>query len=144
MGLNQIRWKETAILLVPELTEAITEADTPYSLWFELWDAFKAAYNEPRNSSLIARIYEYADWCETQPRGETADDDLLTCVSVCFFEEIPTCEPARDDMPNWFTEEDFKDMRDVFRYHFSDAEFEKIEAGFAGRTFRCPDQNGLE
>ena len=76
MVLDQIKWKETATLLMPELAEALTSADTPYSLWFVLWDTFKVAYNEPRNGSLIARIYKYADWCETQPRGETAAEDF--------------------------------------------------------------------
>jgi hypothetical protein len=149
MGLNETSWKETALLMVPELmapelTRTIDQAGTPYLLWFELWSLFKAAYNEPRNGSLIKRIYKYADWCEMQPRGATAVDDLLTCASVCFYEELPTCEPAREDMPNWFTEKDFRDMRDVFRYHFTDEEFEKIEADFAGRTFRGRDWDDLE
>lgn len=136
MGLEQTPWKETAIRVMPEHATVLAEADTPYSLWIELWFLFEAAYREPRDVSLIERIYKYADWCELQPRGETADDDLLTCVSVCFYEHIPTCEAAREDLPNWFSKEDFINMRSVFRYFFNEDEFKKIEEEFVGRTFR--------
>jgi hypothetical protein len=77
---------------------------------------------------------------EVKPRQRI----LLTVVSVCFLEEIPTCEPAWDDIPNWFTEEDVRGLRDVFRYHFTDTEYAKIEASLAGRTFRSPDDIVLE
>jgi hypothetical protein len=123
-------------LTMPEIAGRIAEAVTPYLLWFELWDLFKAAYSEPKNSSLIERIYKYASWCDVQPRGETADSDMLTCVAVCFYEEIPAFEPAREDMPNWFTEADFRAMRGVLSYKFTDDDYREIEKGFDGHAFR--------
>jgi hypothetical protein len=69
-------WRETAYELLPELAEKITdpEIDTPYLLWFEIRDAFARAYDaSPRDESLISRIYQYADWCMTAPRGENGD-----------------------------------------------------------------------
>jgi hypothetical protein len=42
--------------MMPELAATIAAVETPYSLWFALWDAFRAAYDEPLDHSLIARI----------------------------------------------------------------------------------------
>lgn len=76
------------------------QADTPYLLWFELREAFERVYEEsPRGELLIRRIYQYSDWCCSQPRGKTAEDNPLTCVAVCFYEHIPTHTAAREDMP---------------------------------------------
>jgi hypothetical protein len=136
MSLEQIPWRETALRAMPEYAEQIRGAETPYMLWMEIFPLFEAAYNEPRDISLIERIYKYAAWCETQLGGETAADDLATCIHVCFYEHIPQCEAARDDIPNWFTQEEFTAMRGTFSYTFTDEEYSKIEKGFDGRSFR--------
>ena len=119
-------WRETALRLLPELAEPIGEAENPYQLWFGLWDAFRAAYGPPRDDGLIRRVYEYAQWCEQAPRGETATDDLFTTVVVCFFEEIPTDAQARADMPRWFTYEEVRDAREVFSYMAGAAVYEEL------------------
>ncbi len=69
-----------------ELRETIAEAETVMSLWIELRDAFDAAYREPRNDDLIARIYSYADWCLSAPRNDDARHDPSTAVVVAFYE----------------------------------------------------------
>ena len=117
-------WKETALEMLPELSDAINAAETPYRLWFDLHAAFEQAYDaSPRNESLIGRIYEFHHWCADAPRGETAADDLLTCVVVCFVEHIPQHPAARADMPRWFSYQDFIGAEQVFRYHLSEQEF---------------------
>src|SRR5215469_566310 len=84
-------WRETAEAKFPELRDAVHEAENAYMLWFELRLAFERAYeSEPRNESMIRRVYEFANWCDKQPRGETAEDDLLTVVAVCFYEHLPS------------------------------------------------------
>jgi hypothetical protein len=120
-------WKQKAKELLPELVEAVEEADTPYLLWFELREAFERAYDRsPRNESLIRRIYQYSDWCVEQPGGRTADDDLLTCVAVCFYEHIPQHPEAREDMPRWWRAEDLKEPS-IFQYHLSEKEFRDLQ-----------------
>jgi hypothetical protein len=126
-------WRETAYELLPELGEKITdpEIDTPYLLWFELCRAFDKAYDtSPRNDSLISRIYQYADWCVTAPRGETATDDLLTCTCVCFYEHIPRHPAARDDMPRWIPYQDFVRSEQIFRYNLTEDEFLALKQHF--------------
>ncbi len=120
-------WRETALEMLPELAEDIYEAETPYTAWFSLRLAFEKAYDDsPRDESLIARVYAYSDWCGRAPRGETAADDLLTCVSVCFLEHIPEHPAARADMPRWFTLEELLGSREVFVYTIGESGFAEL------------------
>jgi hypothetical protein len=125
-------WREKADQMFPELVSQFEEADTPYLLWFELRSAFEKAYDKtPRDEALIRRIYMYSDWCCDQPRGQTAEDDLLTCVGVCFYEHIPQHPAAREDMPRWWRAEDIQEPS-IFQYHLSDEEFRELRS-FMGR-----------
>jgi hypothetical protein len=124
-------WREEAERLLPELAENAREAETPYLLWFDIREGFENAYEQtPRNESLIRRVYHFASWCDTQPQGQTADDDLTTCVAVCFYEHIPQHPEARMDMPRWFSLRVFEGMEHVFRYHLSDGEFRILRRYF--------------
>ena len=100
--------------------------ETPYSLWSNLSDVFKRAYEYPYKEADIRAIYEYADWSWSQPRGETSDDDLLTCIAVCFYEHIPQIEPAVKDLPRWFKLSEIITMREIFSYHVGEAGFERM------------------
>ena len=130
-------WKQKAEEMFPELVSRFEEADTPYLLWFELQDAFEQAYEQsPRDESLIRRIYRYSDWCADQPRGQTAEDDLLTCVAVCFYEHIPQHPAAREDMPRWWRAEDLAVGPHVMQYHLSDEEFRELRSFIARESHR--------
>lgn len=100
--------------------------DSPYSLWFNLRDVFKRAYDSPRDEADIRSIYQYADWSCREPRGKTAEDDLLTCVAVCFYEHIPEIEAAVEDLPRWFDLREIMAMREIFSYQVGEAGFEQI------------------
>lgn len=127
-------WKTEAFSRFPELREQFAKCDTPYLLWFELRDAFHAAYDaSPRDESMIKRVYQYADWCCRQPRGKTADDDLATCVTASFYEHIPESPAALADMPRWFTLEDVWKMKDVFSYMVGNDGFQNILDAYAQR-----------
>jgi len=121
-------WREKAIEMFPELHIVIEETEDPYALWSQLLESFKQAYTQsPRDESMIQRIYRYSDWCIDQPQGNTASDDLTTCVAVSFYEEIPCHPEAREDMPRWFTFEDFLGMEGIFRYRLSDEDFKSLK-----------------
>ena len=127
------RWLEKATDLFPELRSGIGSAESPYGLWIELWLAFEAAYEQtPPDESLIGRIYRYSDWCCDQPRGKTADDDLLTCVAVSFYEHIPLNAKAREDMPRWWRSEDLATgpagEPSVLGWHLSAEQIEELKA----------------
>jgi len=132
-------WKIEAERCFPELKEQFPDWKNPYALWIELNNVFQNAYDSG-DEELIRRIYGYADWCLSQPRGETADDDLLSCVAVCFYEHIPLHKAARDDMPRWFKLAEFLGMESTFRYHLSDEEFEQLKRRFL--SFGNPSSRG--
>ena len=119
-------WREKAAELFPELEKEVGEAENPYLLWFELRAIFEYAYGPPWNESLIKRVYEYAYWCESQPRGQTAEDDLLTVVAVCFYEHLPEHPAARADMPRWFTRDEIMAMKSLFCYRISESDFAEL------------------
>ena len=75
-----------------------------------------------------------ASWCSEQPRGGSAADDLLTCVAVCFYEDIPDNPAALADMPRWFTEEEVIDMKEIFSYQIGEKGFQLILNAFKEPT----------
>jgi hypothetical protein len=123
-------WKSTALLMVPQLPLEIEEAETPYLLWFALYQAFRDAYQEPRNDELIGQIHAYAKWCLTQPRPAELEDNLTTCVCLCFYQNIPLLEPARNDLPRWMTPSEFAPLIEVFRFHSTPEVFEQLARPF--------------
>jgi hypothetical protein len=129
-------WRQKADEMFPELASHFENVDTPYLLWFELRDAFEDAYDQtPRDESLIRRIYQYSDWCCDQPRGQTAEDDLLTCVAVCFYEHIPQHSAAREDMPRWWRAEDLREPS-IFQHHLSDEQFRELRSFVSRESHR--------
>lgn len=123
------RWRAEALDRLPELQQEIASADSIMALWSELLYAFEKAYRaEPRDESLIARIYAFADWCVQARRGPDAGRDPLTAVMVAFYEHIPAFRPARDDMPRWFRDTEVAENRQVFSYHIGDEEYDALVA----------------
>ena len=128
---DELPWRDMALQLLPELSDRVQQAENPYALWNDLVFPFEDAYDsDPPDRSLIERVYKYARWCEDQPRGEIADNDLFTCLVVCFYEHIPTHPLARKDMPNWFAWEEFNNGRQAFHYHLNDEQFAELEEIF--------------
>jgi hypothetical protein len=119
-------WGKQAFIRFPELLDRFDSVDSPYGLWFELRDAFQQSYQPPPNEDLISRIYDYANWCCSQPEGTTAEDDLGTCVCVCFYEHIPQSTEALEDMPRWFSRSDVVLMKDIFSYMVGEEGFQRI------------------
>ncbi len=126
-------WRRQAQEMLPELMDEISDAVTPMQLWIEIGFAFDNAYNEPRNEDLIRRIYSFASWCVKQPQivDAQAQDDLFTCVVVCFYEDIPANKAARADMPRWFTKEEVQQNKEVFSYSISEGDYQELLNLFA-------------
>lgn len=138
-------WRNKAAVMLPELAEEAEEAVNLMSFWIELWYVFEEAYQSPDVVALrvmadesyrppgedfIRRVYAFADWCVQQDGGRRTHDHLPTCVSVCFYEHIPTCPAARIDMPRWFSREDVALMKRTFSYFLTEKEFEDLLALF--------------
>jgi hypothetical protein len=140
-------WRKTAAHSIPELAEKVAQAETSYELWFELLVAFRKAYDKtPRDESLIRRIYGFSSWCLSQECGQTADDDLGTCVMVCFYEHIPQHPAARLDMPRWFTLKELETAERIFSYQIGKESFAALRDYFRKNTtmFRKDLRRGEE
>lgn len=128
-------WRRVALGMLPQLAGRMRDVETPYMLWFEILEVFEAAYEqEPWDEATIRAVYGFATWCVMQPGGKTADDDLGTCVCVCFYKAIPRHPEARKDMPRWFTLAELEVSRQVFSYHIGDASFRELRDYFKKRA----------
>jgi hypothetical protein len=119
-------WKTEALKRFPEVSKyESSEWDTPYSCWHSLLFLFEDAYREPRNESLIKRIYDYFKWCLGQPGGDTAKDDLPT-IATLFLEEMPAISAAMEDMPRWIPYEAVQGSVEIFIYMVGEEGYKKI------------------
>ena len=119
-------WKHKALELFPEMGFEIGEADNPMALWLDIQFEFFEAYKEPRRDDFVRRVYEFESWCMDQEGGEDAENDLPTCVVVCFWEHIPTDPAARKDMPRWFSVEEVLANAEPFSYFLTSGNFEEL------------------
>jgi hypothetical protein len=126
-GRTMARWRAEALKRLPELKEAIESAHEIMAVWIDIRFAFERAYaKEPRDESLISRIYSFADWCENARPNPDAGRDPVTSVVVAFYEDIPTIPAARDDMPRWFSFLEVAENKPVFSHHIGEEGFGQL------------------
>lgn len=135
-------WRGKAAELLPELAQELAESGDPMWFWIQVHLAFNNAYQPPQDEDLIRRIYAFADWSLQQDDGKGAMNHLPTCVCVCFYESIPTCPPARADMPRWFTRAEVEESKEIFSYFLSEQEFADLLALFPHKQIERPQQKG--
>ena len=56
----------------------------------------------------LERAKAFVSWCEEQPRGEDARDDLLTILVVGFFEKLFESDALRRFVPVFLTRDDLE------------------------------------
>ncbi len=59
-----------------------------YSSMGELVDWVIEESKKGVTKQLINRIKDFTNWCDNQPRGASASDDILTIHQVAFFEDL--------------------------------------------------------
>src|SRR4051794_4470756 len=92
----------------PELAPDIAQHhDLDYVLMADLarWLSTVAANEVP---AALARVRSFVSWCEEQPRGQDAGDDIFTMLVVGFFEKLLESEALRRFVPVFFTREDLE------------------------------------
>ena len=106
-------WRREALERFPELRLQISGVDGVRWIWFELWYAvFKPAYEEdPPNTVIIARVYDYALWSLRQ-----RSIHVRTAVIIDFFEKIPDHPRMRQDMPLWISQDSFDMLQFAWEY----------------------------
>jgi hypothetical protein len=123
-------WRRTALEMMPDLEQVITDAQSVMALWISLNRELERAYEtEPVAESVVTGIYRYAVWCRTR----SGNADASTAVCVAFYEHLPTHGKARKDLSNRITNEEFDQLKDLFRYLLSDKEYEAFREEFRFR-----------
>lgn len=130
-------WKRVALEKLPEYRRLIDTSDSPMALWIELHLKFEDSYRvKPLDEDLVRRFFEYARWCWQGPVKNGYLSDAGTAVACAFYEHLPQSDSIRRDLPRWLTRVEFFDLRDVFRYHLSELEFEDFKKSFLAATER--------
>jgi hypothetical protein len=126
---NTELWRGEAARRFPDLLGKLAEADSPGMFWIDLHFEFEDAYDAGR-PERVAAIYGYAKWCCEQPQGKTAADDLGSIVATHLFEHIPAHPRALADMPNWWTIEEVRLMKEIFSYMVGEGGYAQVLAQF--------------
>ena len=136
-------WREKVSELFPELSDVMSDPKLDMTtLWIELFNRLQIAYIPPQSDdNMLRRIYDFAAWCLMQPDTGEARTDPSSGAAFGLFEDIPLDKKASADLYRWISEESFRGLENIFRYHFSDEEFESFSAhffamkrGFTGTT----------
>ncbi|MGJ8673602.1 hypothetical protein [Rubritalea sp.] len=123
-------WLQKAHDLFGDREEVFKYVDSPYDIWSNLVTIFRDAYEYPFNEADIRAVYEYAEWFGKQPRGKTAENDLLTIVAVAFYEYIPEIPGAVKDLQRWFKVSEIIEMREIFSYREGDAGYQQMLSSY--------------
>jgi hypothetical protein len=93
----------------PEVRPSLSdgEEDLPYLMMGHVASWAQRLSPTEINTEAIARVQAFIRWCEEQPRGETAADDILTVLVVGFYEKLFETEDTRALLPKFVAKEDF-------------------------------------
>jgi hypothetical protein len=120
------RWRGEAIRRLPRLSKVIASAECLSWLWIDLELAFAKAYRaDPRDESIIAGVYAFADWCLQAPRDAHPGRDPVS-AAILFYEFLVGFRPARDDMPRWFKYEEVAQNKEWFVDQIGDEAYEAL------------------
>jgi hypothetical protein len=101
-------WRRTALEALPDFRVLIERASSPMALWIDLLAEFKDGFSRD-DSSLVAKVLGYARWC-----WRSSDGDTVNAVACAFYEHLPDHGGMRRAIPQWFTKEEFEELRSVF------------------------------
>jgi hypothetical protein len=120
-------WRKEAFDRLPECRSQLQQEKSPYLFFHELGVVLYQAHLR-NDKDLIRRIYGYAQWCLEAPRGLGAADDLLTIVTVSFFEHLPTHREIRKEVGRWLPKSVIEEMHEVFLHHGTEEQYQEMLA----------------
>ena len=101
----------------PEMSSHLDDEDKdlPYLIMGYLADWIKKFKSSEITPELTNRIVYFAQWCEEQPQGETAEDDLYTVLVVAFYEALFTSESTRFLIPKLMSKQEILKNKEYFK-----------------------------
>ena len=100
----------------PEIQSRVSDGDEelPYLLVGYLADWLKDL-GDAITPAIVERVVAFARWCESQPRGKDAGDDLLTIFVVGFYEHLFDSPSTRRILPHLISRDDLTRNADYLR-----------------------------
>jgi len=110
----------------PEIRDRFSEGDDelPYAVMGYLSDWLKELAEGEITPQIVDRLVLFKSWCEEQPRGKDAGDDLPTILMVGFYEHLFDSEATRALVPRFISREDFIAGADYLRSWVGAANYE--------------------
>jgi hypothetical protein len=101
----------------PEVCGNISEGNEglPYVVMGCVADWIKKVPKEALTPELVDRLVSFAKWCEGQPRGDDAGNDLPTILTVSFYEPLFDSDTTRPLLPRFISLENFIAGADYLR-----------------------------
>jgi hypothetical protein len=92
----------------PEVRTRLSDGDEelPYLVMGSVVDWLRSLSASQITPDIARRIREFRDWCERQPRGETAADDVYTVLVVAFYEKLFRDDVTRRLIPRLIPKDD--------------------------------------
>ena len=119
----------------PEIRSRLFEGDEelPHVVMKHLADWLKKLPENAITPEIVSRLVSFAEWCEEQPEGENAGDDLCTILTVGFYENLFDSDTTRALVPRFITRKQFVAGADYLRTWVGAENYEK-----AGKHFKPP------
>ena len=122
----------------PEICDQLSEGDEelPYVVMAYMACWLKGLPEDAITPQIVDRLVSFAEWCEEQPRGKDAGDDLLTVLVVAFYEKLFDSDRTRALVPRFIPREQFVTNADYLRTWVAAENYEK-----AGQYYEPPVQS---
>jgi hypothetical protein len=101
------------------------DVELPYNVMHDLVDWLQRLPPGAFTPELIDRLVSFTRWCEQQPRGKDAGDDLLTILTVGFYENLFDSDTTRALLPRFISRDQFMASADYFRQWVGAEDYEK-------------------
>jgi len=110
----------------PEILSRIFPGDEElsYMLMVHLAEWLKGLSTDELNQQLVDKIVSFVNWCEEQPRGKDASEDMLTILVVGFFESLFDSDVTRPLIPKLISRDDFIANADYLRLWIGNENYE--------------------
>ena len=95
--------RDEIIRRFPEISPRLyggDDEDSPYVLMYLVVSWLKGLSPCDLRPEVVRRVVDFGKWCEPQPRGESAKDDILTIWVVGFLEELFGSDVTRPLIPH--------------------------------------------
>jgi hypothetical protein len=95
----------------PEVRDTLGEEDGDYTLMHRVIEWLRSVPSAALNADLVGRLRSFKEWCEDQPRTQSAEDDVWTIFIVGFWEHLFESDSTRALIPHLMSRDDVVENR---------------------------------